>query len=77
ESLEALFHAILWRKPELVTALRPEVPPDLEALVHRLLEKDPADRHQDAVALAAELEALRAALLSRHGGARPAPPVVS
>jgi serine/threonine protein kinase len=60
DSLEALFHAILWRQPERVTALRPEVPPGLDALVHRLLEKDPANRHEDAVALTAGLEALRA-----------------
>jgi serine/threonine-protein kinase len=62
ESLEALYHAILWGRPERVTTLRPEVPPDLGALVHRLLERDPADRYQDAVVLAAELEALRADL---------------
>jgi hypothetical protein len=40
--------------------LRAEVPPGLEALVHRLLEKDPADRYEDAVALSGELAALRA-----------------
>ena len=62
ESLEALFHAILWRKPERVTAHRPEVPAGLDALVHRLLEKDPADRYEDSIVLTAELEALRAAL---------------
>jgi serine/threonine protein kinase/pimeloyl-ACP methyl ester carboxylesterase len=60
DSPEALYHAILWGRPERVTTLRPEVPPDLGALVHRLLEKDPADRYEDAVVLTAELEALRA-----------------
>jgi pimeloyl-ACP methyl ester carboxylesterase/tRNA A-37 threonylcarbamoyl transferase component Bud32 len=60
DSLEALFHGILWRNPERVAALRPEVPSPLDALVHRLLEKDPASRYQDAVVLTAELEALRA-----------------
>jgi serine/threonine protein kinase/pimeloyl-ACP methyl ester carboxylesterase len=60
DSLEALFNAILWRQPDRVTALQPEVPPGLDALVHRLLEKDPANRCEDAVALTAELEALRA-----------------
>jgi len=72
DSLEALFHAILWPKPERVTALRPEVPPGLEALVHRLLEKNPADRYQDAVALMAELEAVRADV-TPSSKARPAP----
>jgi serine/threonine protein kinase/pimeloyl-ACP methyl ester carboxylesterase len=62
ESLEALFHAILWRKHERVTALRADVPAGLEALMHRLLEKDPANRPADAGALTAELEALRASM---------------
>jgi serine/threonine protein kinase/pimeloyl-ACP methyl ester carboxylesterase len=60
ESLEALFHAILSREPERVATLRPEVPPGLDALVYRLLQKEPADRCRDAVTLAAELAALRA-----------------
>jgi serine/threonine-protein kinase len=60
ESLEALYHGILWGRPETVTTLRPDVPPELGALVHRLLEKNPADRYEDAVVLTAELEALRA-----------------
>jgi hypothetical protein len=47
-----------------VTALRPEVPSSLESVVHRLLEKDPARRHDDAVGLIAELEALRADMTS-------------
>ena len=72
DSLEALFHAILWPKPERVTALRPEVPPGLEALVHRLLEKNPANRYQDAVALMAELEAVRADV-TPSSKARPGP----
>lgn len=73
DSLEALFHAILWRQPQRVTALRPEVPAGLEALVHRLLEKDPADRYQDAVVLTAELEALRDDV-TPSSRRRPAPP---
>ena len=35
ESLEALFHAILWRKPERVTALRPERPADRRGRAER------------------------------------------
>jgi serine/threonine protein kinase/pimeloyl-ACP methyl ester carboxylesterase len=60
ESMEALYHAILWGRAERVTTLRREVSPDLGALVHRLLEKNPADRYEDALVLTAELEALRA-----------------
>jgi serine/threonine protein kinase/pimeloyl-ACP methyl ester carboxylesterase len=58
DSLEVLFYAIQWRDPDSVAALRPDVPPELEALVHRLLEKEPAHRHDGALALAAALESL-------------------
>jgi pimeloyl-ACP methyl ester carboxylesterase/tetratricopeptide (TPR) repeat protein len=61
---KALFYAIQWRDPERLTALRPEVPAGLEALVHRLLEKEPARRYDDALALAAALQALYADLSS-------------
>jgi pimeloyl-ACP methyl ester carboxylesterase/tRNA A-37 threonylcarbamoyl transferase component Bud32/tetratricopeptide (TPR) repeat protein len=60
DSLEALFYAIQWRDPVGAAGLRPEVPPALEALVHRLLEKEPARRYDDALALAASLESVRA-----------------
>ncbi len=59
ESMEALFHAIQQRHPERLRLLRPEVPPALEALVHRLLEKEPARRPEDAGALVAALESVR------------------
>jgi tetratricopeptide (TPR) repeat protein/tRNA A-37 threonylcarbamoyl transferase component Bud32 len=60
ESPKALFHAIQWREPERLAALRPDVPPALEALVQRLLEKEAARRHQDGRAVATALEYLRA-----------------
>jgi pimeloyl-ACP methyl ester carboxylesterase/tRNA A-37 threonylcarbamoyl transferase component Bud32 len=59
ESMEALFYAIQWRDPEPLAALRPDVPPAVEELVHRLLEKEPARRYADARALAPALETLR------------------
>jgi hypothetical protein len=55
-----------------VTVFRPSVPTRLEDLVHRLLEKDPAKRCQDADALRAELDALRAAV-TPASTAQPAP----
>jgi pimeloyl-ACP methyl ester carboxylesterase/tRNA A-37 threonylcarbamoyl transferase component Bud32 len=67
ESLEALFLAILWQQPERVTALRPEVRPGLEAVVHRLLEKDPDRRYESAAVLT---EALRHA---ERSGCHPDP----
>ncbi|HEX3233478.1 MAG TPA: protein kinase [Gemmatimonadales bacterium] len=60
DSLEALFYAIQWRQPERLASLRPDVPPALESLVHRLLEKEPARRHDDARLLARALEFVRA-----------------
>jgi tRNA A-37 threonylcarbamoyl transferase component Bud32/tetratricopeptide (TPR) repeat protein len=59
ETMVALFHAIHFRDPDRLSSLRPELPAGLHALVHRLLEKDPARRHSDALALAADLEAVR------------------
>jgi pimeloyl-ACP methyl ester carboxylesterase len=70
--LEALLSAILWPQPQRVTVFRPSVPTRLEDLVHRLLEKDPAKRCQDADALRAELDALRAAV-TPASTAQPAP----
>jgi tRNA A-37 threonylcarbamoyl transferase component Bud32/tetratricopeptide (TPR) repeat protein len=69
DSMEALFYAIQWRQPTPLAALREEVPPALEALVHRLLEKEPARRYADARALAADLASVRA------GGPATAPEV--
>jgi hypothetical protein len=57
--MEALFSAIQWRDPAPLAALRPDVPPAVEELVHRLLEKEPARRYEDARALAPALETLR------------------
>jgi tetratricopeptide (TPR) repeat protein len=59
ESMEALFYAIQWRQPERLATLRPDVPPALEAVVHRLLEKEPARRPDDARVLATVLESIR------------------
>jgi pimeloyl-ACP methyl ester carboxylesterase/tRNA A-37 threonylcarbamoyl transferase component Bud32 len=57
---KALFYAIQWRDPERLTALRPEIPAGVDALVHRLLEKEPGRRYDDALAVAAALQSLRA-----------------
>jgi pimeloyl-ACP methyl ester carboxylesterase/tetratricopeptide (TPR) repeat protein len=55
---EALYFVIQHRDPSSIRALRPEVPPALEAIVHRLLEKDPFRRYGGAREVAAELEGL-------------------
>jgi pimeloyl-ACP methyl ester carboxylesterase/tetratricopeptide (TPR) repeat protein len=56
---EAVYFAIHYRDPVSVSMLRPEIPPALAALVHRLLEKEPARRYGDAGEVAVELERIR------------------
>ena len=53
--------AQLERAPRPLGELRPDIPPALCALVHRLLAKDPAQRLPDAAAAAAALEPFAAA----------------
>jgi serine/threonine protein kinase/pimeloyl-ACP methyl ester carboxylesterase/tetratricopeptide (TPR) repeat protein len=60
DSLDALLHGIRWREPERVSRLRPEVPVALEELVHRLLEKEPAHRYEDAQIVVSALGEIRA-----------------
>jgi serine/threonine-protein kinase len=59
----------------------PDLPPDLEAVTMRALEKDPARRFQDADEFIAALEAVRAQLTGAPGGETssflPPPPVVA
>jgi serine/threonine protein kinase len=59
ESMEAVFLAIQSRPPTPLATLRPDVPPTVGALVHQLLEKDPAQRVADAQTLASTLDTLR------------------
>ena len=49
---------LMWhqnRKPKLVTALRPEIPAGIAAIVEKMMAKDPADRFQSPAELAAVL----------------------
>jgi len=59
ESRDALYFGIRYRDPPRITALRPEVPPALEGIVSRLLEKEPSRRYPDARAVGAALEESR------------------
>ncbi len=52
-----------------------EYPPQLEALVAKLLEKDPADRYQDASTLTAELVSLEQQF--KEGGGRTFAPIAN
>ena len=60
ERQAAILHAVLHEEPSLLTEHRPEVPDALLQVVHRCLQKDPADRHGSAEALREDLHALRA-----------------
>src|SRR5690606_25679265 len=64
-----LASAILRATPPRLAELRPEVPPELAALVERCLEKDPARRFPSSGALAIAL-----AQLDLVGSARPVSP---
>ena len=67
--------------PPPLTEPRPDIPPDLEAVTMRALEKDPAHRFQDADEFIGALEAVRAQLTGAPGGDTssflPPPAVVS
>ena len=54
----ALVNEILNKEPPKPRSIRPEIPPRLEQVVLKALEKDPARRSQSAQALASELRTL-------------------
>lgn len=62
----ALLHAHLARKPPLASALAQNIPAPVDALLDRLLAKDPRDRYQSAEGVAFDLEQIARAL--DHGG---------
>jgi serine/threonine-protein kinase len=56
-SIEQLFREVRFGEPPLVRATRPEVPETLQAVVTRLLQRDPERRYPDALSVAAALQA--------------------
>ena len=54
-SIELLFRAVRYDEPPEVRSLRPEVPSGVEAVVSRLLQKEPGRRYPDAVSVAVAL----------------------
>ncbi|MGB4784086.1 MAG: serine/threonine-protein kinase, partial [Candidatus Acidiferrum sp.] len=59
ETTGMIFHAILERPPVPPVRINPEVPPKLEEIINRALEKDRDLRYQSASDLRSELKRLR------------------
>ena len=72
-----IFHAILAEAPTSPLQLNPELPPELERIVNRLLEKDRDLRYQSAADLRSELKRLKRDTgfrpFARRAGLVPAP----
>jgi len=83
-SASALCAMIAMDQPTPLRALRPQAPPELEAVILRCLHKDPAGRFQDVAALAdalapfaserGRLSATRVSAVVRRGSAAGGPP---
>jgi serine/threonine protein kinase len=64
DSAYGVIVAVVSEEPAKPRAVNPDVPPELEALILALLEKDPANRPASAAAVVAELKRLAARLNS-------------
>jgi serine/threonine protein kinase/tetratricopeptide (TPR) repeat protein len=59
ETSAVIFHAILEKAPTSPVRLHPDVPPELERIINRSLEKDRELRYQHASEMRAELQRLK------------------
>src|SRR5258708_2692498 len=69
-----MFHAILHKAPTAAVRLNPELPPELERIISKSLEKDPALRYQNAADLLSDLKRLRRDSSSAKVGVAPSGP---
>ncbi|HEX3130889.1 MAG TPA: protein kinase [Thermoanaerobaculia bacterium] len=60
DDLTAVLRSLLEDRPEPLARLRPEVPPELERIVARMLARSPADRYPSAAEVVADLAAFQA-----------------
>jgi serine/threonine protein kinase len=60
----SLLHSIIHEKPQRLRSVNPAVPPELERIVHRALEKRPESRYSSAEAMLEDLKKYRDALRS-------------
>ncbi len=51
----AMMYSIINEEPESLLKFRPDLPADLDRIVHRALEKDPEDRYQSVADMVSEL----------------------
>jgi serine/threonine protein kinase/Tol biopolymer transport system component len=69
DSTAAIFESILNRAPAPAMRLNPEVPPRLEEIINKALEKDRNLRYQSAAEMRADLQRLKRDTDSRRSGA--------
>ena len=67
ESSGVIFHEILDRDPVPAIRLNPDLPPKLEDIINKALEKDRDLRYQHASEMRADLKRLKRETESRHG----------
>ncbi|MGA8152193.1 MAG: protein kinase [Terriglobales bacterium] len=67
ESSGVIFHEILDRDPVPAIRLNPDLPPKLEDIINKALEKDRELRYQHAADMRADLKRLKRETESRHG----------
>ena len=67
ESSGVIFHEILDGDPVPAIRLNPDVPPKLEDIINKALEKDRETRYQFAAEMRADLKRLKRETESRHG----------
>ncbi len=74
EHREAIYYAVAHKTPDPMGRWRAGIPEDLERIVFKCLEKQPAHRYPDAAALKAELLAIQSEGLRPQGGPPQFPP---
>jgi serine/threonine protein kinase len=77
ESSGVIFHEILDRDPVSAIRLNPDLPPKLEDIINKALEKDRELRYQHASDMRADLKRLKRETESRHGPTTSSGPIAT